>query len=582
MLRSAIAALTGKSVETKVLEIDLARGVVSAPPDNPLAALRLINAASMNALREGLRHAATDDQVAGLVVRVTEHPSLALAQLQELGELVAEFDRHKPTVAFAESFGEAGSALSSYTLATHCRQIWLQPSGELGLTGVHVGITLLRGLLEKGGVEPQFAQRHEYKSAGEQFSAHQISDANREMMQRLADSIFEQSVERISARRGVDAESVRALIDRGLLTPEEALAGGLIDRIGYRDEMFTEVWSSWGAKAKDEKALQFVHRYEAAHAGPRRARQTLDRAAPQVGVVTLRGPIVTGRGRPAQGGQGQAGADVICEQLRAAGRNDRIKAVVLRIDSPGGSAVASDSIWRAVTQLRASGRPVVAQMGALAASGGYYSAVGADAIVALPATLTGSIGVVAGKFVLEQTYRKLGLVHEGLGAGRQADFFAADAPWNQEQWDLLNGFLDRIYADFVAKAAQGRGMGVEELEPLARGRVWTGADAHQRGLVDQLGGLEVALQKACDLASINRDRAQVHQLPALGLFDRLQPANNSESVSASASALTELGLGASGPDALLQRGLRFLGLTNTSLPTDQVGVLTMPWQLTIR
>lgn len=571
-LPSALEALFAKNSSTpKVLEIDLGRGVVTAPPDNPLAALRILNAASMHALRDGLRAAATDDRVAGLVVRVTEGSGLSLADLQELGDLVAAFSRTKPTVAWSESFGELGSALPLYAFATRARQVWLQPSGQVGLAGVHVGITLLRGLLDKGGVEPEFAQRKEYKSAGEQFAAHEISDANREMMQRIADSVLEQSVEVIAQARGLEPERVRDLVDQAALTPDEALAAGLIDRIGYRDEVYAAVLSEWGAKTE---SLQFVHRYDAAAAPRRKAAQALHRKNPEIGVVTLRGAIVTGRGRPGGGPGGQqVGADVVTEHLRAAAADDRVKAVVLRIDSPGGSAVASDSIWRAVQQVRDSGRPVVAQMGAVAASGGYYAAMAADRIVALPATLTGSIGVVAGKFVMEQTYQKLGLKHEGLSAGRHAGMLATDRRLTDEEWQILNAWLDQIYEDFVAKAAQGRDMEVAELEPLARGRVWTGSDAQQRGLVDELGGLDVAVEQACALAGLQRDQVTLKQVPALGVLARFQPANSSESMGGSG-----LGLPEGGSEALLQRGLALLG--GGSLPP--VGALTMPWNFTVQ
>ncbi|MGD7732728.1 signal peptide peptidase SppA [Propionibacteriaceae bacterium G57] len=560
-----------------VLEIDLGRGVLTAPPDNPLAALRMLNAASMHALRDGLRAAAKDERVAGLVVRVTDG-GLGLAELQELGQLVSEFGTHKPTVAWAESFGELGNAMGLYTLATHANSVWVQPSGGVGLGGVHVGITLLRGLLDKGGVEPQFAQRHEYKSAGEQFSAHEVSDANREMTQRLADSILEQCVETIAANRHLGADRVRELVDEAMFTPDEALAAGLVDHIGYRDEVYAHFLDQVNA-ARDD--LQFVHRYENATAPRRQAQKLLHRDAPLVGVVTLRGGIVTGRGRPGGPGGQDAGADVVTEHLRAACRDDRIKAVVLRINSPGGSAVASDSIWRAVKQVRSSGRPVVAQMGPVAASGGYYAAMGADRIVAQPATLTGSIGVVAGKFVLSGTYDLLGLVHEGLDAGRHAGMLASDRGLSDEEWALLNAWLDQVYADFVAKAAEGRGMAVDELEPLARGRVWTGRDAHERGLVDELGGFEQAVQQACELAGLRREGTETKQLPALGMLARFQPANSSESLGGQGVVLPQVG-----PEAMLARCLSAAGLSALGLTSGgsglQVGALAMPWQFSVR
>lgn len=550
----------------KVLEIDLARGVLTAPPEHPLAALRAINSASLGALREGLRHAAKDDHVLGLVLRTSEHSQLDLAGLQELGLMVAEFDKSKPTVVVAETFGELGSAMPLYALATNARSIWLQPSGHLGLGGIHLGITLMRGLLEKGGIEPQFGQRHEYKSAAERFAGHEISEPNREMVQRLADSVLEQCIATIAERRHRSEGEVRELVDRGALTAAEALEAGLIDHIGYRDEAYAHLLQEWDATTED---LQFVHRWEAAQAPRRRARQVVDRKAPVVGVVSLRGGIVTGRGRPGPGGGPQAGSDVVCEHLRAACRDHRVKAVVLRIDSPGGSAVASDSIWREVNRVRESGRPVIAQMGSLAASGGYYAAMAADEIVALPGTLTGSIGVLAGKFVTRGTYDKLGLVHEGREAGRFAGMLAADRPFTEEEWALLNRWLDEIYADFTSKAAQGRGMSLEELEPLARGRVWTGADAKDRRLVDHLGGFSTAVERASVLVGGRREKVVLKPLGQPGVLERLQPVNSSESRSAAGVA------GPIGVEALAQRAAAALGLGQVP------GALAIPWRFTI-
>lgn len=559
----------GRTRARTVLEIDLQRGVLTSPPDNPLAALRSINAASLQALAEGLREAAKDDRVAGLLLRVGEHSHLDLAGLQELGLLVREFGEKKPTVAFAETFGEFGNAVATYTLATQADQVWLQPTGQVGLSGVHVTATLLRGLLEKGGLEPQFGQRKEYKSAADQFAAREVTPAHREMLQRLADSVLETCVQTIAERRGKAVEQVRTLVDRAMLSADEALAEGLVDRIGYRDEVYDAVLGEWGAETDD---LKFVHRYAAGATSKRRLRELANRGAPAVGVVTLRGAIVTGRGRPGAGPNGhEAGSDVVAEQLRAARRDDRVKAVLLRIDSPGGSAVASDVIWREVGRVRESGRPVIAQMGSVAASGGYYAAMGADEIVALPGTLTGSIGVLAGKFVARGTYDLLGLVREGIDAGRHAGMLSADRRFTDEEWALLDRWLDAVYADFTRKAAQGRGMDLTELEPLARGRVWTGADAQRHGLVDHLGGAETALRRACERAGLQREGVVLKQLGQPGLLGRFQPAASSESPTGGVTAAGWAG--PLTPEGLLQRVLGLAGL-----PTG-LGVLSLPWRV---
>ncbi|WP_203568346.1 signal peptide peptidase SppA [Aestuariimicrobium ganziense] len=569
-----IKGLTGDrtAAPRTILEIDMARGVLASPPDNPLAALRAINSATLGVLREGLRHAAKDERVVGLVVHVA--PSgLGLAETQELAEAIASFGEHKPTIAWAQTYGELGLGLGSYLLAAHCHEVWLQPSGELSISGVHLGITLMRGLLEKGGVEPQFGQRHEYKSAADQFSATEITEANREMTQRLADSIVDDVVATIAKRRGKSVEQVREAVDSSPLSPQQALDAGLIDHIGYRDEVYAHLYQEWNGSREN---LKFVTRYDTIAHGKQIAKEALDRKAPIVGVVSLRGPIVTGRGRPAGPAGPQAGGDVIADHLRATCRDDRIKAVVLKIDSPGGSAVASDTIWRAVHQVRESGRPVVAVMSTVAASGGYYAAMGANEIVAQPATLTGSIGVLAGKFVTAGLMDKLALKHEGRSAGRRAQMMASDREFTEDEWHVLNRILDDIYEQFTTKAAADRGMDHADLERLARGRVWTGADAKENGLVDHLGGVSVALDRVCELAGLDRDRAHVRAIPQLGLLDRVRPADSTESQAVGGG----LWVPTDPVDALLQRGIAALGLERAL--AGVTGPLSLPWSITIK
>ncbi len=550
-----------------VLEIDLARGVVTAPPDNPFVALRSVNSPSMRALRDGLRSGAADPKVLGLLVHVGAS-QLSLTESEEVGDLIEQFGRSKPTLAYSESFGELGNALAAYKLATACQEIWLQPSGQLGIGGVHLGITLLKGLANKAGLEPQFAQRYEYKTAGDQLAADEVTPANREMVQAIADSVVNEFVAGVAARRTLDRAAVRVAVDDSPLTAQQALDAKLIDHIGYRDAAVAHAFEAWGGSASD---LAFVHRYGARAARVEMIREFADRVSPVIGVVTLSGNIVTGRGRPAgMPGAGQAGSDVISEQLRAATRDARVKAVILRIDSPGGSAVASDAIWRAVHLVRESGRPVVACMGNVAASGGYYSAMGADEIVALPGTLTGSIGVVGGKFVNHELMRKLAVVHESVDAGANAGMLGAD-PFTDEQWRKLNEWLDAVYVEFTSKAAADRKLELEALRAVARGRVWTGADALGHHLVDHLGGMDKAIERASSLAGIPRDKAQLRAFPLSPMLARFRPVDNSESTSAVGGSMP---LNLSSPESVVTALAEWSGLT---LP----GVLTMPWRFTL-
>ena len=544
-----------------ILELDLDYSVLSSAPGNPLEALKLINAPTMRALRDGLKDAAADASVAGLIVHIGTCPITA-TQCCELADLIAGFGEHKPVWAYTESFGEFSNGLLPYTLAAHAEQVWLQPSGELGMGGVRTQITLLRGVLDKVGLEPQFGQRKEFKTAADTYAASEISAANSEMMQQIANSITHWAVDAVAQRRGRSTEQVWASVDAGVLTPEEALAHGLIDRVGYRDEVYAEARRAWGGQ---DAGLRFVHRYGKVSAAKELVQA---RTRPAVAMVEVRGPIVTGRPQRQGSGQPMAASEVVCQHLRAAAEDDQIKAVVLRVDSPGGSYIASDAIRREVIRLRESERPVVACMGDVAASGGYFVAMPADEIVAQPTTLTGSIGVLAGKFVTTEIKEKLGLVLSDVTAGPWASFMSPNSRFTDEQWAALDRRLDDIYADFTGKAATDRGLALDVLEPLARGRVWTGIDAKERSLIDHLGGMGTAIDRACALAGLNPEDVAVRPVSMLGFLKQFRPAESSESVGASVTyAPGRLDL-----DSLIESVAARLGLAAT-------GVLSMPFTI---
>ena len=554
-----LSSLLRKSAvgEQVILELDLDHSVLSNAPANPLEALKLINAPSMRALRDGLRQSASDPAVLGLLVHIGTC-QITAAQCCELADLLAAFGEHKPVWAHTESFGEFGTALLPYVLAAHADQIWVQPTGECGLGGVRAQITLLRGSFDKLGVEPQFGQRKEYKTAGDTYAAHEISPANTEMMQQITNSITHWAVDAIAQRRGRTTEQVWASVDAGVLTAAEALEHGLIDRVGYRDEAYAAAREAWTGQ---QAGLRYVHRHVQASA----VRELIaSRTKPAIAVVEVRGPIISGRPQRQGSSQPVAALSVVGSHLRAAAADPAVKAVVLRVDSPGGSAVASDAIRREVLRLRESGRPVVACMGDTAASGGYFVSMPADEIVAQPTTLTGSIGVVAGKFVITELKKKLGLVLSDVSSGAWASYLSPNSRFTEQQWAALHRRLDEIYADFTAKAASDRRMLLDDLEPLARGRVWTGVDARERGLVDHLGGVGLAIDRAAALAGVQTADVTVRAVSKLGFLSQLRPAESSEQVTTSIalptrrfdldamieSAAAELGRAAAGAQSL--------------------------------
>lgn len=544
-----------------VLELDLSRGIKDAAPTNPFEALAQLNAPTMRAIRLGLRRAADDSRVVGLVLHIGA-ASFSAAQGDELAHLIRSLGEHKPTIAFTESFGEFTSALQAYKVAAAAKQVWVQESGVVAIGGLHLDVTLLKGMLNKGGIEPQFGKRKEFKTAADRFAADAVSDANREMMTRLGQSVVEEAVKSIAADRGLEVSAVWDAVNAGQLSAAGAQSAGLIDQIGYRDQVYDAALASWGAEPED---LIFVHRYAEAE---RVSSMLPNPGKPAVAVVSLRGGIVTGRGQGRGIGGPNAGSDVVCEHLRAAERDDSVKAVLLQVDSPGGSYVASDTIRRAVVRLRESGRPVVAVMGDVAASGGYFVSMPANEIVAAPSTLTGSIGVLAGKMVTAGLYEKLGLVREGINIGARAGMLDPGQVFTEDDWALLNAELDRIYEDFTTKAAADRGLPLDELEPLARGRVWTGADALERKLVDHLGGFDLAIDRACALSGIDRSGVRVKHIGGIGLIDRIRPARNSETLS-------------SAPIALPRDADQLISALGGALGITTGGVLSVPGNIKI-
>jgi protease IV len=491
-LTEQVSRLRQRQTAPLILELDLTDGIAEGPVADPVSAFMSRHKLRLSDALEGLRRARQDDRVRALVVKVGGS-RIGLARVQEIREAIGAFrETGKLTVAWSESFGEFTGGNVPYYLATAFDRIYLQPSGALGLTGVSVEQIFLHDALAKLGVGFQSAKRHEYKSAADNLTERGFTGPTREAAERLAVSIAEQITSAIAERRGKTAEQARALLDRGPFLADDALAEGLVDALGYRDEVYAEVRKEAGADA----ILQYVGRYQRAHALTQRARKLPNPREHFVAVIHASGPIRQGRsGRSPLGGN-SIGSDTVSAALRSATTDDRVRAVLLRVNSPGGSAVASDTIWREVVRTRAAGKPVVVSMGDVAASGGYYIAMAADVIVAQPGTLTGSIGVIMGKPVLEEAFERAGITTDAVSVGRGANMFAPARPFSADDWQRINAWLDAIYRDFTQKVASGRRMTAEQVHEIARGRVWTGADAAQNGLLDELGGMAAAAEIA--------------------------------------------------------------------------------------
>ena len=494
-----------------ILELDLQ----AVPPETAgFDPLGMLNGSGRPLLlREAvaaIHRAASDDRVAALIARV-QIPAAAAGPIQELREAVAAFTAVKPSLAWAETY----PGTLSYYLASAFGEVWMQPSGTVGLVGFATNALFLRDALDKAGLEAQFVARGEYKSAANLFTQDRYTDAHREADSRLLESLHSQVWQAVAESRGITSEAVDALADRAPLLRDDAVAGGLVDRIGFRDEAYTRIAEMTGAQdvsgAPDEKDAPprlYLSRYA------RTGRPELPpvpvpgrRPKPTIAVVTLDGPIVSGRGgrQFSPMGTSSAGGDTIAAALREAAADDDVAAIVLRVDSPGGSVTGSETIWREVVRAREEGKPVVASMGAVAASGGYYVSMAADAIVANAGTITGSIGVVTGKLVARDLKDRLGVGTDAVRTNANADAWSVNAPFTTEQHAQVEAEADLFYADFVQRVAEGRDLSVEAVDEVARGRVWTGADAADRGLVDELGGLRTAIRRAKVLAGLDAD-----------------------------------------------------------------------------
>ena len=482
-----------------VLTVDLRETLDEAAPTDPLAQLGIRRRLPLGELLLTLERAGADPRIAGLVARVSgEGPGLA--QVQELRDAVGRFRAQgKFAFAYTDSFGEFGPGTRGYYLATAFDQIHLQPLGGLGLTGLLVHTPLLGAFLEEIGVEPELDRRGPYKNFADMFTEDRLTPEHREMLEALLDSLFHQIVAGIATGRNFEESEVERLIDGGPYLAEEAAPAGLVDTLSYEDE----VYDFARERAGDGARLLSLADY-AARIGP----LELADDAPVVALIHGLGQIQ--RGESDYGGALGSfvmGADTVAQAFSAAVDEPEVAAILFRVDSGGGSAVASETIARAVQRAVAAGKPVIVSMGDAAASGGYWIAMGSTAIVAQPGTLTGSIGVVAGKMVVRELSDRLNVNWGMVQRGDNADMWSFLEGYDEAGRARLQAFLDQTYEAFISRVAGARDLPKEKVRAVAEGRVWTGAQAHEIGLVDELGGLLRALEVAKEAAGIAPDQA---------------------------------------------------------------------------
>ncbi len=484
LLRDLLMAPIAMKVPRDWLIIRLDRGVVEAHYGSLFTGLNFQRVQTLASILEALEYAKTDAKLKGVLFRVGTR-SLGWGKAYALARsLQALKDAGKKVVTYSESSGNAGAWLGA--LSDH---FWMTPEGRLDLLGVHLETPYIRGALDRLQIRPKVVSAGRYKGTGEMLERSSMSEAAREALDQVADGLYAELVAALVPRAGSEGKA-RGWIDGGPYLASEAKEHGLVDELVYVDELPKRMAMLMDADAENDAPTIAPNIYRKL-ARPRFRTQPLNAGPSDIAVVPLLGAIRPGSASP----RGVIGV------LRALAENSSVAAVVIRIDSPGGDALASDLIWRAVVKL-AEKKPVVASMGDTAASGGYYVAMAAREIVAEPTTITGSIGVVLASFEVEGLLRNWGVAFDGVARGRHAGIYSISRARTPEEEAIFRRQVDRLYQNFVSKAATGRGMTDAKLGEVAQGRIWTGADAKACGLVDHLGGLGHAIDRARGLAGV--------------------------------------------------------------------------------
>lgn len=481
-----------------ILEIDLREPRLDQPSANPFA---FAAALPHTDLLLALERARTDSRVEAVFVRANAL-SMAPGRAEEVrGALNALSRAGKRVVVHAQGF--EGPAVANYFAVAGADELWLQASASFSATGYATETVFFGDAIERAGAQAQFLQFYEYKNAADPFVSGDYTEAHREATLSWLGSLFETAVAAAAEDRGLSPDAMRARFESGPYSAEAALESGLVDSLGHVHEARESARSA--ASNGRFVPIATYHRGRPASAG-----------GTVIALVGGEGGIETGDGETGFGGGAVIGSDRMVRAIDAAAGDSGVRAVVVRVDSPGGSAIASDQIWDAIVRARQAGKPVVVSMGSVAASGGYYIAAPADRIVANASTLTGSIGVVAGKIVVDGALQRIGVNIEPLSVGGEfATAFSSATVWSDAQRAAYERLAEDIYADFTEKVAEGRDLPLARVQELARGRVWTGAQALEHGLVDRIGGLQAAIDEARDLAGLAADEPiRVRRYPA--------------------------------------------------------------------
>jgi protease-4 len=495
VMGAAISSMSSSKGKSKgdgatVLTLDLRAGLRDHGSENSLFGS---SSPSVVTTVRALARAKDDKNIKGLFVRANSW-GMSPAQAEELHMAIEDFqDSGKFVIAHAQGF--EGTSLSSYFAVSGADEVWMQDTTGFALSGYRAEIEFLGGVFEKFDAKPEFIQFHEYKNAANTYTQKSLTEPHREAMTTLLQSIMDTAVEEISDDRGLTEENFLKFLDDAPHSAEQAKELGFLDTLGH----YADAKDYVKKKAGEDTVFKAVSEYGSGYS-----------TGPVIAFVGGQGAVVEGNSsdgsNPFGGGGRTMGGDTVSEALIKAAEDDKVKAIVFRVNSPGGSATASDQIWDAVNKAKDAGKPVVISMGQYAASGGYYVSANADKIVALPTTITGSIGVLGGKVVLSDTLAKVGYNVEAIGLGGEyTAAYSAFEPWNQSTREAYRQSMENIYVDFTTRVAEGREIPIDRVREIAKGRVWSGEQAMEIGLIDEYGGFMKALEIAKELAEIDAD-----------------------------------------------------------------------------
>jgi protease-4 len=556
--------------DNSVLVLGISGSLPDYVPDDPFRRLFGSQPQSLGSLLTQFRKAKTDKRISAVMLDI-DMSDAGWAKSEEIRDAITDFRASgKPVYAYMET-----GLNKDYYIAAACDKIFVPPPGELFTIGLAADVMFFRGSLDKLGVYPDIIQIGKYKSAGDMFTQKEMTPAHREYINSLLDDLYGRYVEGIAKARSKTPEAMQAIIDNAPYTATQAKDAGLIDGALYRDEVEKELKKRLGYKDSDELPITRAGDYR------KISQESLGlNKGERVAVIYAAGDIVSGKSTFGGSGEETIGSDSLVKTINEARDDKSIKAIVLRIDSPGGSGLASDIIWRAIESAKEK-KPVVVSMSDVAASGGYYIACNANKIVAEPSTITGSIGVVGGKPVIKGFYDWIGVTNEYVMRGKNAGMFRESEKFSDTERKKFQEFIASTYDDFISKVGKGRGKEKAYIDTLGQGRVWTGHQGKENGLVDEYGGLDKAIEIAKQLAKIpaeqNIQRVIMPKPP--GFFEQLLNSDDGDADESSAQAKQQAAVLSALP-ADARRALRYAQLLDRARGGEAIYLL--PFDLKIR